>query len=190
MGSPENGFRFVAVSHADHPLPDNVMEAAVLWIDATEATTPVQPDELRDALRAHLMGIPHVANDTYSEFSWGAAGARRDCFQDRRLRPLGYPPGRETTRSSNASGPRLKDTSPLGEVLLEVLGNHDAPVTLLMVLQDRDQCAADRRGPAFQGDDACSLRALDLLAGVSSDPQLRSTPIPLLPATAGTTPHA
>lgn len=71
----ENGFRFVAVSHADYPLPDNVMEAAVLWIDATESATPVQSDELRDALRAHLMGVPHVANDTYSEFSWGAAGA-------------------------------------------------------------------------------------------------------------------
>ena len=67
--------RLVAVSHADYPLPDNVTEAAVLWIDASESITPVEPDEIRDVLREYLMGVPHVANDTYSEFSWGGAGA-------------------------------------------------------------------------------------------------------------------
>ena len=74
---------------------------------------------------------------------------------DRRDRPGRGGPGRRP-RALGLGDPapglagRRQDPDPLGQVLPEVLGDLNAAVGALVVLQDRDQRARDRRGRAVQ----------------------------------------
>jgi hypothetical protein len=65
----------VAIAAGTDPLPESVKVGAVIYLDVSDR---VDRDELIDELNVVLRGHPHVLDDRYSDYSWGASGASLD----------------------------------------------------------------------------------------------------------------